>query len=309
MLPFFDYVLYDQLDGRKRSKYATEALEQFSRLGAVRLANHFQCNELLTAHRADFRDFFNRSQEYKDQFIVREAFRYFYGYQNPAGHPYELFGNMKRFKESDPEFSQEGPKPVNVPEFPQMMERHNVIIDQFQVIVLKFMDIIREHFQIQEEEFRLLLDDPLSILAVLNYPSDQTQQGLRLYEHRDYSLLTLVVTEGGDQSLELQLPTGEWVPMNDGSHEQGDSFHFYLLTGLVFDPLSQGAIRVCPHRVVHGTAARFSYVFTFNPNYNYRVKALSPWATSETEGAYPTVLEYLQEVSLTRMLGYRRNKN
>lgn len=124
---------------------------------------------------------------------------------------------------------------------------------------------------------------PMTLLRGNYYPPRPDWAGaddFGIAAHTDYGCLTLLATDG-TPGLEVQLRSGEWMPV------QAPPGEFIINFGEMLEIWTGGRVRATPHRVVGGSDERLSVPLFFNPNHDTNVAPIG-------SGDVVTAVDHLQ---------------
>ena len=140
------------------------------------------------------------------------------------------------------------------------------------------------------DEFRA--HEPACPLRLLHYPptpaEEPTKRQLGSSAHTDFSAITLLLQDEHEGLEVLDQTTGEWAlvpPNKDG---------YVINLGDMMHKLTQGVYKSSMHRVVNRNKTdRYSVVFFFDGNLDFKLKPLGATGLEEKEDAIMTAEEYM----------------
>ncbi len=138
----------------------------------------------------------------------------------------------------------------------------------------RIMKVFAVALELPEAYFDPFIDRPISALRALNYPErDQPPKPgqLRAGAHSDYGSLTILLPQAGSRGLEIQLASGEWMPVPpvDGA--------FVINIGDLMARWTNDRWVSTLHRVVSPAASeprRMSFAFFHQPNWDAEIRCL-----------------------------------
>lgn len=139
--------------------------------------------------------------------------------------------------------------------------------------------------------FDQAFDTPMALLRGNYYPRRPDWAGEKdfgIAAHTDYGCLTLLATDG-QPGLEVQMPGGEWQPV------QADPGVFIINFGEMLEFWTAGRVKATMHRVKGGRDERISVPLFFNPSYDTNV---APPGSGRTISAGEHLTRRFQETYL-----------
>ena len=164
------------------------------------------------------------------------------------------------------------------PELPTFQSTSLALYDALDELAFTILEMIADYFLLPRHTLASMAKEGNSILRILHYPA--LKQGdirgrVRAAAHEDINLLTLLPT-ATQPGLEIQLKSGEWLPVNVPSGA------IICDTGDMMSVLTNGALPAVTHRVVNPDmtdhSARLSMPFFMHPS---PTALLRPFGQSE----------------------------
>jgi len=159
-------------------------------------------------------------------------------------------------------------------------------------LAARIMRMFAAALSLREDFFDGAIDDPISAMRALNYPSQSSppKQGqLRAGAHSDYGSLTILVSEAAPGGLEIYTPDGEWqaVPIVPET--------FIVNIGDLMARWTNDHWVSTLHRVVNpppganGSTRRQSIAFFHQPNWEAEIACIQTCLAPGESAKYPPV--------------------
>jgi isopenicillin N synthase-like dioxygenase len=285
----------------RKAQFVADISKAFREIGFVALTGHSLSEDLTSALYAHTQAFFALPQTVKER----------YHQPHTAGQRgYTPFGIEKAKDQAVPdlkEFFQWGREPManNAHLLPnpwvdECPEWNMVVRQAYRALEADGQDLMRAialGLKLEEGYFDSWLQGGDSILRAIHYPplGAQSLAGIRSAEHEDINLITLLMGASAE-GLEVQLHTGEWMPIAAGHH------HLIVNAGDMLQRATNGLMHSTTHRVVNPTGERasqprYSLPFFVHPAPHISLKALPGCTYPGHPSQYPPITagEFLRE--------------
>ena len=201
------------------------------------------------------------------------------GFELPPGNPYQGRG-----------LSVYAPNlwPVQPPEFRAVIQAYYA---DACAVAMRILRAIACALGRDANSFDRAFDTPMALLRGNYYPRRPDWAGDKdfgIAAHTDYGCLTLLATDG-QPGLEVQMPGGEWEPV------QADPGTFIINFGEMLEFWTAGRVKATMHRVRGGRDERISVPLFFNPSYDTNV---APPGSGRTISAGDHLTRRFQETYL-----------
>ncbi|MEM7332619.1 MAG: 2-oxoglutarate and iron-dependent oxygenase domain-containing protein [Chloroflexota bacterium] len=194
--------------------------------------------------------------------------------------------------------------PNSWPAHPASFQQNTAVYLQSLIdLAQKLMQLFALALELEEHWFDDKIDDPRTILRLLNYPPIQNQQPnlSRAGAHTDYGTLTILWSPDS-RGLQAQNRQGEWVDVISKPEQ------FIINIGDLMMNWTNDRWISTPHKVVPQpeTAGkrRNSLAFFHNPNPNALIKCIDTCCSEENPAKYePILAKQHLEIKISKSLG------
>jgi isopenicillin N synthase-like dioxygenase len=275
-LPVLDLSRWREEKERDRRSLASELRSAAASPGFFHLVNHGVPETLIETVRGEAKRFFSQPLEKKLAIHFEKARRQ-RGYiplraesSDPAGG-----GDVKEALDFTYPVPPEGVSEAvayrmhgpnlwpDLPGFRQPIERY---FDSMISLGRTLFQIIATSLELERDYFADKTDRPIAQLRLLRYPPRGAQLGIGA--HCDYECFT-ILSGGATAGLEIQLPSGEWLPVDPLPGT------FVVNFGEMLARWTNDVFRATPHRVRNRSGKeRYSIPFFFGTNYETWIERL-----------------------------------
>jgi isopenicillin N synthase-like dioxygenase len=160
---------------------------------------------------------------------------------------------------------------------------------EMELLTGRLMRVFAAALHLQPDYFSSRFEDHNSTLWLAHYPPQNAASApdqLRAGAHTDYGALTILLGENRPGGLEIQMPNGDWLPVNTEPRD------FIINIGDLMMTWSNDRWRSTPHRVanpppaVRDLTSRLSSAYFCNPDDALEIACLPGCATSESPAKY-----------------------
>jgi isopenicillin N synthase-like dioxygenase len=275
-----------------------EALEEH---GFFSINNHGVSDELLTKCYSLSKDFFNLSQDIKNNYHQKnlKGSRGYtpVGIETAVG---ETVPDQKEFWHHGPNvnylFDSRIEKNITVSEINQFNNQFDLLFSQLNSLGIKVLSSIAIILGKEPTFFNSWVSKGNSILRLIHYPPVEDRSNvLRARAHEDINLITLLV--GAEESgLEVQNSDGDWVPI------EAQTKSIVCNIGDMMQLVTRSQLKSTTHRVVDNnigsSSSRYSMPFFLHPSPEIELSSIVDNST-ESISAHDFLEERLKAIKLS----------
>lgn len=271
---------YTNGNDEAKSRFIKDLYQGLVDYGFITLVDHPISEDLLNKAYALSEEFFNLSQDIKNQYALTEngfqrgytPFGTEHAKDNPVGDLKE-FWHVGRDLAAGHTFEERYPKnvwPEEVVEFQQTFAKIYTELERCGDIILEALTLPLE---LEKNAFKEMTADGNSILRLLHYPplpSDRDPRSIRAAAHEDINLITILVSASAS-GLELMDRKGQWLPVESAPNA------LIVDSGDMLSRITNEVIPSTTHRVVNppdAKTSRYSMPFFMHPHPEAILKCL-----------------------------------